>query len=282
MSTIIFKKNTYRNLTQPKTTESKETRRKNVRIPQILFIGLTFLCMNHITLLTNAEQIPQPTLISVDEDDLTGDGLKETIKLKGTLFSQERNYFQNIWIELISKHTEKWRIPLAGGYEPKIHLVDLNHDNINDLFYQALVDEGNELSIHHLYTLKNGTIKEISLPKYFYLEGHFKEEFQIEIQTSIRDKKKAMIIDVKDRANEYIELDIYNEQGKLLSPMNASITPAFLYDPILISKSKGYGLKSFQKVTGANHTDILGTIETLWYFENGEWIILQTDWLSSN
>ncbi len=45
-----------------------------------------------------------------------------------------------------------------------------------------------------------------------------------------------------------------------------------------ISDSQGYGLKSSQEIYGTNKDDSLGTIETLWYFEDEKWIILQTKW----
>lgn len=249
---------------------------------RILFVSLMFLLLNNTALITNAEQIPEPALISTYEDDLTGDGLKEMVKLNGSLFSREGSYYQDIWVELTSKNSEQWRLSFKGGYEPQLHFYDFNQDNINDLLFQSVADENEKIYSHHLYTLKNNTLKEIPLPEQLYTKGHFKNNFQIEIQISTNHNSKPIIIDVADRAKKYISLGLYNKRGKLLKSKVVMIAPISFYEPILISKSKGYGLKSYQKLSGVNREDALGTIETLWYYENGTWIILQTDWSTSN
>jgi hypothetical protein len=157
----------------------------------------------------------------------------------------------------------------------------LNHDHINDLFYQSRKDGSKKLYSQHLYTLKNNKIKEIPLPKQNYIKGNFNDNFQIQIQVSTKINSNPIIIDVEDRAKNYIKHGIYNKKGKLLKPSTVMIAPIAYYEPTLISKSKGYGLKSFQQISGVAPDDKLGNIETLWYYENGGWIILQTDWISS-
>lgn len=242
------------------------------------FIALIFLSFNNGSLITNADQIYKPIIISTLEGDLTGNSQHETIQLKGNLLKQNGDYYQNIWVEIKSLHSEKWKIPFTSGYEPKIQLLDLNHDHVSDLFYQSIASKSDELYAHHLYSLKNGVIEEISLPEQSYIKGDFDNYFQVKVQVSIKNHK-PIIINVEDRAKEYIELGLYDTQGILLKPSSIRIAPISLYEPILISKSKGYGLKSYQKVSGAHDKDILGTIEILWYYENGNWIILHTDWV---
>lgn len=250
---------------------------------RLLFSALIFLLLiKDTTLIVVAEQTPDPVLISNYEDDLTGDGQKETIKLKGVLFSEEGNYYRDVWTEITSKHSEQWRIQFEGGYEPEIQFFDLNHDNINDLFYRSATGGSGGLYSHHLYTLKNNTIKEIPLPQQSYIKGNFKDDFQINIQISIKNNSRPIILNVENRAKEYMRLGLYNKQGKLMKPITVMIPPIAFYEPILISKSTGYGLKSYQQISGAYHADQLGTIETLWYLENNQWVILQTNWVAAD
>lgn len=247
---------------------------------RLLFTTLIFLLLiNDTKLIVVAEQAPESVLISDFEDDLTGDGQKEIMLLKGLLLSQERNYYQNIWVEITSKHSERWRIPFRGGYEPKIYLFDLNHDNIRDLFYQVTTNETDKINTHYLYTLKNGSINEIPLPKQPYIKGQFINDFHVEIHLSVKDNNKPVFIDVEDQVQKYIKLGLYNKQGKLLNPRAVIINPISSYEPTLISKSKGYGLKSYQQISGAYRDDKLGIVETLWYYENGDWMILQNKWI---
>src|SRR5699024_1926291 len=105
--------------------------------------------------------------------DLTGDGQHETILLKGNLLRNNGNYYQDLWVEIKSSHLEKWKIPFVGGYDPTIQLLDLNQDHIKDLFFQNVTNKGDGLYSHHLYSLKNGMIKEIPLPNQSYVKGYF-------------------------------------------------------------------------------------------------------------
>jgi len=244
------------------------------------FITLILLLFNSSSFIIHAEQIPEPMIVNTLEGNLTGDNLRETIQLKGNLLKDHSNYYQDLWVEIKSPHSKKWKIPLKGGYDPNIELLDLNQDHIDDLFYQSIIDKSNDLYSHHLYSLKKGVIKEIALPNPPYIKGHFENGFQVEIQFSIKNDN-PVILNVKDSAKEYINLGLYDKEGKLLKPLSIVINPIFLYEPILISTSKGYGLKSFQNVNGAHNKDDLGTIETLWYYENDTWITLDTNWIPS-
>ena len=243
-----------------------------------VFIILMFLLFNNHSFIINAEQTPSPITISISEDDLTGDKQHETIQLKGSLLHDNSSFYQNIWIEIKSIHSEKWKIPFTGGYDPHIQLLDLTQDQVNDLFYQSALNKNDHFYTHHLYSLKNGVIKEVSLPKQSHIKGHSRNDFQIEIQTSIRNENPIMI-EVNEFKNKYVEHGIYDTKGNLLEQAPIMIAPVSKYEPLLINKSKGYGLKSYQKISGGHTKDPLGVIEIDWYYENGAWVILQTDWV---
>lgn len=221
----------------------------------------------------------KPVLIESFEKDITGDGTNEVIELKGILFSKGSNYYRDIWVDITSKFSEKWRITYEGGYEPKLQFVDLNHDHVNDLFYQSATGGSGGLYNYHLHTLKGSKIQTIPLPKQNYVKGKFENNFKITIHIS--PASEPIEIDVKNRANEYIRLGIYNEQGKLLKPTPVMVDPIAFFEPVLISKNAGYGLKSYQQISGAYHADQLGTVETLWYYDKDKWIILNSNWVST-
>ncbi|MBP1969570.1 hypothetical protein J2Z83_001674 [Virgibacillus natechei] len=220
-----------------------------------------------------------PVLIETYEADITGDGQNEAIELKGVLFSEDSSFFREIWIDISSAHDEHWKITYEGGYDPSISFIDLNHDGVQDIFYQSATGGSGGLYNYHLHTIKNEVEKEISLPEQLYIKGEFLDNFNVEIQLS--PHIEPSIMDVKDRADEYIRLGIYNEEGDVQQPNSVMIDPIAFFEPVLLSKPKGYGLKSYQQISGAYHADQLGTVETLWYYENDEWIILQTDWIPS-
>ncbi|WP_042222776.1 hypothetical protein [Oceanobacillus manasiensis] len=219
-------------------------------------------------------------LIETVEGDLTGDGVNETVNVKGILFSPDASYYREIWSEIIGPNKEEWKISYQGGYEPTVKLIDLNHDGVKDIFYQSATGGSGGLYNYQLNTLANGELTEIPLPEQLYLQGSFKDDFIVSIE--LTQGSDPILMDVSDRSEDYIRLGLYDENGKLLKPQSVMIDPIAFFEPVLISDSKGYGLKSFQQISGAYHADGLGTVESLWYFEDGKWILLQTEWLPSN
>ena len=209
--------------------------------------------------------------------DVTGDGLLETIDLKGIPLSKSAGYFHDIWAEVKSpdKEDHRWKINFGGGYEPSIQFVDLNHDNVLDLLFQSPTGGSGGLYHYNLYSLKDANLTDIPLPKHKYISGEFVDDFKAKLHFS--PNKKAVNIELKN-TQEYVQNGIYNKNGKLQKTTPLIIDPIAFFEPIEISERKGYGLKSFKQVSGAYHADQLGTIESLWYYEDGEWIILKTQW----
>ncbi|ASK64402.1 hypothetical protein CFK37_12500 [Virgibacillus phasianinus] len=220
---------------------------------------------------------PESTTIHTYKEDVTGDDQKETVVLKAIPFSKDSSYYQKIWAVIKDSRSKKWEVQYGGGYEPTLQFYDLNHDDVTDIYYQSPTGGSGGLYSYQLNTLKDEKLTKIELPVQRYVKGKFLENFRVFI--SLTPGNKPIYVDVKDRTNAYTRLGIYNKNGALLKPASLMIDPIAFYEPVLISKSKGYGLKSYQQISGAYHADQLGTIETLWYFEKGKWIILTTKWV---
>lgn len=213
------------------------------------------------------------------KEDVTGDGQKETIKLNAVPFSKDSSYYQTIQAAIKSPLSKEWKIPYKGGYEPTLQFYDFNHDGVTEIYFQSPTGGSGGLYSYQLNTLNNGKIEEIPLPVQRYVKGKFMDNFKAIL--SLTPGSKAIFINAKAQAEDYKRLGLYNKKGKLLKKTSLMIDPIAFYEPKLISKSKGYGLKSYQQVSGAYHADQFGTIETLWYFVNNNWIILTTEWVPS-
>lgn len=214
-------------------------------------------------------------LISSYEQDVTDDGKPETIELYGIRFSSDSPYYRDIYAVIKSADSE-WRINYQGGYNPTLQFVDLNHDGVVDMFYQSPTGGSGGLYTSRLDTLANDVLQSIDLPEQDYVKGQFAEGFQAVIE--IAPNKKPIVMNVEERKADYIRLGIYSEDGKLLKDTSLIVDPIAFYEPVEISGRKGYGLKSYKQISGAYHADQLGVLETLWYYENGKWNVLQIDW----
>lgn len=220
------------------------------------------------------------SLINSYEDDLTGDGFHEQFTLSGILLSEKSKFYRDIWLDITSPFSHQWKISFEGGYHPKLQLIDLNHDNTFDLFYQVAKNEENAHYAYQLYTLKNGVVKQIPTPKHNHIQAQLIDGFKVEIK--LNPNMKPIIKDISNDKIKYIEENIYDENGNLRIDKRMKITPITLLEPILISESKGYGLKSYQLIKGLDEKEILGEIETLWYHHKDSWVILRSEWKETN
>ena len=247
-----------------------------MRTTYVLPLILTYFLISMLSNITIiAQEIPETTPIKEYEEDVTGDGIKENIKLYGTLLTLESNYYKDLYATIKTKSNQKWKVQLKGVYEPNIEFFDLTHSGVNDMLFKGLSEEDTDSYYNSLHTIKNNEVIDLDLPS-TEINGRFINDFQAEL--FLTPHSKPIILDLSKQKNEYTRLNIFNNKGQLLKERKLIINPITSYKPFLISSSKGYGVKSLQKIKGAHHEDNLGSIETIWYFEKDKWIILQTEW----
>lgn len=242
---------------------------------------LFLILLLFIPYISHAEGNRKGDVLHTYEEDITGDGLKDHILLRGELFSNGGNYYHRIWTEIQTANNSNMEVHFGGGYEPAIQFVDLNHDRIKDVFYQSPADDSRGLYQYELFTFANNKKEPIPLPDQPYVTGEFMDGYKVRINLSPHDK--PIILSLKDRDIDYVQFGIYNKRGKVIkSPNSVMIDRIALFEPVYLSDRKGYGLKSYKHISGVSPADRLGTIETLWYYENGNWIALQTEWKNSS
>lgn len=217
----------------------------------------------------------EPSLINSFEEDVTGDGFREYMKLHGNLLSNQSMFYPDIWLDITSPFSQHWKISLRAGYDPDVQFIDLTQDQIFDIFYSVAKDIDKKQYEYQLYTLINGSVKQIQLPKHQYVKTQLIDDFQVEIQIHPHQKPLVQQLPYKD---DYIEEKIYNEEGKLLNEKKLHHKQIHYIEPILISEKIGYGLKTYQQITDV-FQNVIGEIQTLWHYKDGEWASLKTDWV---
>ncbi|QKY69747.1 hypothetical protein [Lentibacillus sp. CBA3610] len=243
-----------------------------------LFSVIGLLIGLFIPIVTEAEEnTPSPQQLEKFTEDVTGNSTNETIELNGVLFAPDSNYYEEIWTTISDNDGQEWEITYEGGYEPDIQFYDLTHDGVNDMLYQSSANKSGDLYHYHLHTLKNDHFEEIPLPEQENIQADFKDDFKVDIQ--IDHEKEPNTVDVQNRSSEYVQLGIYDEDGNLVENTTPIIEPIAFYEPVEISERNGFAIRSYQQINGAYQADRLGTVETLWYYENEEWIILKTEWV---
>lgn len=232
-----------------------------------------------IIIYPNVQYAEQKEIISINsfEQDVTGDSLPEQITLHGRLLKQNSAFYQDVWIDITSSFKKNWSINLQHGYHPKLQLIDINHDHAIDLFYQIAKNNDNDFFHYQLYSLKKGKVESLPLPEHYHLQGQLADHFKGKL--TLNPTEKPMTIDLTAKKENYINEKIYNEAGEIQQKIDIIIKPFSSLTPIIISKSKGYGLKSTQTIKGINEEDVLGTMETIWYFQKDRWLNMKSTFI---
>lgn len=239
-----------------------------------LLITLTFLLITQPTYASNVEE----KTIEQYEEDVTGDGNKEIILLKGLPISDTSDFYQHVWVEIKNNQNQKWTIQYKGGYQPKLFLINLTGDNRKELLFQASsdVNEKNQ-NKYFLHTIEHNQVKQKKLPEQPYVRGKFLDNFFAEIQFSPEDETKT--VNLQGRASQYIDEGLYSKSGQLLKNKMPTFNPISFIEPVIIHETNRHGLKSLQYVTDSVTSNPIGSIETVWVFNQGNWIILNTKWV---
>lgn len=222
---------------------------------------------------------PDDSFINSIESDITGDGFKEYIRLEGNLLSEDSTYYHNVWLDITNPFSKVWNIALKGGYEPEIALFDMNHNQILDIFYQVGLNPEKTAYAAQLFSWNEGNIEQVNLPKSSATKGKYMDDYKISF--TLKPHKSSKDVSIPDQALA-TEQRLYDENGNVLKDASPHIERIHQYDPVLISESKGYGLQTFERVKDVTTNDVIGSIETLWYWNKEKWIILQKRWTPSS
>lgn len=248
-------------------------------ITSIIIIAIFFSTFTSVKA-DEDEKKPDQKHIETYNEDVTGDSHKETISLYGTPLAGDSDYYKDIWAIIEFPDQSEQKISYEGGYRPELTYVDMNQNNINDILFSVKSSQQEDTSQYQLNSVENHDVTDISLPTQDHVHGFFKDQFVVELQISPTEEKE--VINVENRAEKYVEENIYNDKGKVVETTSVQPQKTMEYEPVFLSSDKGYGLKSYQQINGMDKSDELGTIETLWYYEDSKWIILQSKWKAAS
>jgi hypothetical protein len=211
--------------------------------------------------------------ISKAREDITGDGKEEKIYLKGEPYGKENPYFKKIYIETVASNNKTYLFSLEGGSKASIQLVDLNHDNVKDLYASVLTSGSSGIIHSYLFSLKDFSKKKIPVPEPLEAETQFMNNYKANI--ILKDTAKSYEFDLNDRKDYYKKLGLYHN-GKLNEPTELTVNPYSTLKPALV-KGNETGLIGIQRVTGIANADTIGYIQSSWLYEGGRWKLIQAD-----
>src|SRR5699024_10982925 len=169
---------------------------------------------------------------------------------------------------------DEWSISLQHGYHPELIFKDLTGNKNPDIFYKVAKDEDLNSYHYQFYHFVNNKIKALPLPEHDHIEATFSNDFMLEIKFSPSEKFK---VDVSPHKDMYINAQIYTSNGKKIENEQPIINKNVNINLILISISKGYGLKTTQLIYGKDKDDIVGELSTIWHYKENKWVNIKTE-----
>ncbi|MBZ9687247.1 hypothetical protein G9F72_013015 [Clostridium estertheticum] len=203
------------------------------------------------------------------EADVNGDGIKEFISLTGTSdLSLSGLYVENISIDVYDSKTNKVKqVPVSknnSGYTPTLFVADLNNDKAEELLISIPSGGSGGMKSYSLISLKdNKVINLFDTEKFSYgleYDVQFKDGFKVDV--NVKDSNKTYSLDISSTKDAYINLNVYNSDGKLMENASGMRNP--LSNVEVKAVDGKYQLISSQRVIGTSNAETLGYVQGTW------------------
>lgn len=239
----------------------------------ITFSAFFFMSFTAFTGVYAGESNEKTVTISEEKVDVTGDGKKDLIYVKGVPFEEGAQFLKEIYLKIRASNGKVYKIDLEGGYDPKTTYKDLNHDSVKDILMSIPTGGSGGLSNFYLYSLRDFQVTNLNVPEPLAVSSQFEDDYQASI--TIEETGQSYSFDLSDRKADYERMGLYQD-GKLNEPTELMVLPFGTLKPIKV-KNGLYGLKGSQRINGAYNADGIANIESTWLYEEGKWQVLNTE-----
>jgi hypothetical protein len=218
------------------------------------------------------EKMIQPIIVACVRGDVSGDRIPDNVYLTGVK-TPDSPFTQNITLVVQDGRTGRFtsvRLSDNAGYNPRLFLGDFTGDGIADILIS--IDSGGSGAImyHYIYSFINNTPQLLfdfnAYNEEYEYEVTYKDNYRVEVISSTNNE--MYIIDISNRDAEYLN-EIYDENGKLKSPISGFVNPLSGLYPVDFDSNNVYELLAYQKIAGRYNADSLGyVLNTLKWKDN--------------
>jgi hypothetical protein len=214
----------------------------------------------------------QHSVVSFARGDVNGDRIPDNVYLTG-IKTPASPFTQNIILNVQDGRTgEVKSVPLRenAGYNPTLFLGDFTGNGVDDIFMSIATGGSGGIMYHYIYSFVENTPQllfdfNVYNEQYQY-EVSYQDNYKVEVISKIYNK--WYIIDISTKGAEYLN-EIYDENGKLKSPITGFVNPLSGLYPVDFDSNKVYELLAYQKIAGRYNADSLGYIlNTLGWLDN--------------
>lgn len=214
----------------------------------------------------------QPSVVALARGDVTGDRVPDIVYLTG-IKTPASPFTQNITLLVQDGRTGTLKsVSLRdnAGYNPTVFLGDFTGNGVDDILISIDTGGSGGIMYHYIYSFVENTAHllfdfNVYNEQYQY-EITYQDQYKVEVVSKINNKK--YMIDISTKGAEYLS-EIYDENGKLKSPITGFVNPLSGLYPVDFNSDKKYELLAYQKIAGRYNADTLGYIlNTLGWSDN--------------
>jgi hypothetical protein len=224
----------------------------------------------------------QPSIVAFAQGDVTGDGVTDHVYLTG-IKTPDSPFTQNITLHVKDGRTGALTsISLREnvGYNPSLFLGDFTGNGVADILISIATGGSGGIMYYYVVSFVDNKAKllfdfNVYNDRYQY-DVTYQDNYKVEVVSKVNNKK--YIIDITTKGAEYLS-EIYDENGKLKSPITGFVNPLSGLYPVDFDSNKVYELLAYQKIAGRYNADSLGYIlNTLGWKDNR--FVLQNQYIA--
>jgi hypothetical protein len=205
----------------------------------------------------------QPTIVSFASGDVTGDRVPDQVYLTG-IKTPASPFTQNITLHVQDGRTGAVKSVLLrenAGYNPTLFLGDFTKDGVDEILISIATGGSGGIMYHYIYSFLENTVQlifdfNVFNEQYQYVVT-YQDHFKVEVDSKYNNKK--YIIDISTKDAPYLN-EIYDEEGKLKSPITGFVNPLSGLYPVDFDSNNVYELLAYQKIAGRYNADSLGYV----------------------
>lgn len=198
---------------------------------------------------------------------VTGYGLIDNVYLLGEKSSADEYFSDNISLLIQNPFTNisiKIPLPNASGYDAKLYLGYFTSFQKMDILISMDTGGSGRYILAYLYAINNLNpvllLDSTTFESNSMYDAIFQDNFKVMVKSNQDDT--TFIIDVSSNKDSYINANIYNKNGKLLTSTEGGVLGLGALWPLQENYDELTSLVALQRIIGINNSDNLGAIET--------------------
>lgn len=208
-------------------------------------------------------------LLTIQEGDVTGDGILDKIYLYGNKAEDaDSTFVDNITIVIedgYSGGTGTITPEFNAGYNPRLFLGDFTADHADDIKLSIESGGSGGYGYFYIYTYLNNIPKEIFNFNQYNALYQYKVDFFDLYRVAVYNinQDKLFVLDVSYKGDEYVS-QYYDEFGRLIMPIQGDVLAISALMPFVQNEEvMVYELLAYQRIIGPINSDNLGYIENV-------------------